>query len=459
MTEFTLESISKELENDDKVKVAFVDIDCVLRGKLISKDKFLSTVSNGYGFCTAFFGWDIQDHLYKIPNSFTGSEASYHDLLAKVDLSTYRRIPWEDNVPLFLVSFYDPITEEPFFGCPRNTLKLAVKEYEESGLMPYCGVEFEFYCLKENMDSLAEKGFSSLKPLTLGSSAFTILRPTENQEFYYHMFDWLKRFKIDLESWHAECGPGLFEATILCKEVKEVGDRCTLFKTAAKQIAKKHNIMATFMAKPYQQFAGSSGHIHISVKNKNGDNIFSVGEESHIPNMTKDMVWFLAGLLKGLPSIMPVLAPTINSYKRLVENAFAPTTVSWGMRSRNPAVRVLVPPFTTAESARMELRVPGADINPHLALAAVVRCGLWGIKTQQELPFGPTEMPKDVSKRPALPRSLQQAIAIMDDADSIARKVLGNDFVDHYVLSRKHEWGIWENAVTDFELKRYIEFV
>ncbi|RCH97283.1 hypothetical protein CU098_009871 [Rhizopus stolonifer] len=459
MTELTYENIEEELVNDDKVKVAMVDLDGGLRGKLMNKERFLSIVKSGCGFCTALLGWDMQDQLYSLPNGYSGGDNSYHDMLAKIDLTTYRRIPWEEDVPMFLVNFFDPVTRKPVAGCPRNVLKGAVEEYEEMNLMPYCGVEFEFYCFKENIESLTEKGHANLKSLTVGTSGFSILRPLENQEFYYHMFDWLKKFKIDLEGWHAECGPGIFEASILYKEAKESGDRCTLFKTATKQIAKKHNVMASFMAKPYQQYPGASGHIHISVKNKQGENIFSVGEPSHIPNMTKSMVWFLAGLLRGLPSILPMLAPTINSYKRLVENFWAPTTVSWGMGTRHCAVRVLVPPYASPESAQMELRVPGADINPQLALAAVIRCGMWGIKTQQELPYGPTQTAKDAAERPRLAYTLQEATAIMDEKDSIARKVLGDEFVDHYVISRKHEWNVWQNAVTDFELKRYMEYV
>ncbi|KAG1145607.1 hypothetical protein G6F37_002074 [Rhizopus arrhizus] len=460
MTELTYDNIEQVLEHDDKVKVVMVDMDGVLRGKILHKEKFLKSVKSGYGVCTALLGWDVQDHLYSIPNDYSGSRCSFNDMTAKIDLATFRRIPWEDNVPLFLINFHDPITGKPVACCPRNVLKSAVDDFEkEMGMTPYCGVEFEFYCFKESIESLTEKGHANPKPITVGTSGYSILRPLENQEFYYNMFDWLKKFKIDLEGWHSEYGPGLFEAAVMYKEAKEMGDRCTLFKTAAKQIAKKHGILASFMAKPHQQYPGTSGHIHISVKNKQGENIFGIGEPSHIPNMTKNMVWFLAGLLRGLPSILPLLAPTINSYKRLVENFWAPTTVSWGIESRNCAVRVLVPPYNSPESAQLELRVPGADMNPHLAIAAVVRCGYWGIKTQQELPHGPSQTAEEAASCPRLARTLQEATAAMDAKDSVARKVLGDEFVNHYVISRKHEWNVWQNAVTDYELKRYMEFI
>lgn len=145
---------------------------------------------------------------------------------------------------------------------------------------------------------------------------YSLLRPAQNQDFYYNAFDWLKEFKVDMESWHTETGPGVFEAAIAYTEAKEAGDRATLFKTAMKQIALKHGFMASFMAKPYQDMPGCSGHMHFSLKNKEGKNAFAIWDEeadkSHIPNMSITMVRFLAGVLHGLPSILAVLAPTIN---------------------------------------------------------------------------------------------------------------------------------------------------
>lgn len=165
----------------------------------------------------------------------------------------------------------------------------------------------------ETIENLTSKGYQSPTPLTLGMCGYSLLRPLENQEFYYNTFDWLKQFNVDIESWHTETGPGVFEAAVSYNKAVEMGDRGTLFKTSVKQIAKKYGIMASFMAKPYSDLPGCSGHMHFSLKNKEGENVFAVGEKSEkYPNMTKMMVWFVAGVLKGLPSIMAILAPTIN---------------------------------------------------------------------------------------------------------------------------------------------------
>lgn len=146
---------------------------------------------------------------------------------------------------------------------------------------------------------------------------YSVLRPLQNQDFYYNAFDWLKQFKVDIESWHTETGPGVFEAAIMYNDAKEMGDRATLFKTSMKQIGLKHKVMPSFMAKPYADQPGCSGHMHFSLKDANGDNLFAIGEPSDIPNMTKNMQYFLAGVLRGLPSILAILAPTINRYNCL----------------------------------------------------------------------------------------------------------------------------------------------
>ncbi|KAI8340919.1 hypothetical protein BC941DRAFT_392655 [Chlamydoabsidia padenii] len=458
----TLDNIEQLLEGDNKVKVAVVDTDGLLRGKVMHKNKFLQIIEDGFGFCSVVFGWDILDKLYSTSVEFGGDDCQYPDLLAKVDLGSYRRIPWENNVPFFLLYLVHPTTNQPLYCCPRTCLRQAVDDFKGLGYTALSGVEFEFFCFKETATSVVEKGHTNLSPLTVGMCGYSILRPSQNQEFYYNAFDWLKEFKVDMESWHTETGPGVFEAAIAYTEAKEAGDRATLFKTAMKQIALKHGFMASFMAKPYQDMPGCSGHMHFSLKNKDGKNAFAIWDEqadkSHIPNMSITMVRFLAGVLHGLPSILAVLAPTINSYKRLVENYWAPVTVSWGIENRLGAIRVICPPTSSKNAARLEMRVSGADINPHLVMATVLKCGYWGITTKQELPvdaMAGSYQPKGQR----LARTLQEAVTTMAAEGSVARTVLGDDFVNHYTKTRQHEWNLWQNAVTDYERRRYMELV
>ena len=253
MSEINIDSLPRLLENDSKVKVAGIDIDGILRGKLISKKKFLSVASDGFGFCSVIFGWDMHDKPYFKELKISNAENGYRDLIAVPDLSSFRRIPWEDNVPFFLVSFMDPDTERPISACPRGLLKTTVKKLEsrEMGAMaggelagsepPITGaaltptirlanscastVEYEFFqfrapsdptCSERNSSSTAlflkDNPASSLRPLTEGMFGYSLTRPVQNQDYYYGIYNACERFNCGIEGWHTESGPGVFEA-------------------------------------------------------------------------------------------------------------------------------------------------------------------------------------------------------------------------------------------------------
>ncbi|OZJ05787.1 hypothetical protein BZG36_01297 [Bifiguratus adelaidae] len=473
----TIESIEKELEQDIKVKVAGVDIDGVLRGKVMTKSKFLSALRHGFGFCSVIFGWDIHDTTYSTHTPISSSENGYKDLIAEVDLSSFRRIPWENDIPFFLVTFYESEQDmrngKPAYCCPRGLIKTAVEGLKEVGLEGMVGAEFEFFCFNETPQSLAGKSHFQPTPLTPGMFGYSLLRPGLNQTFYNRVFDECQEFGIPLEGWHTETGPGVFEAALCYTTAKEAADNATLFKTATKQIGLSCGVMPSFMAKPHNDLPGCSGHLHFSVRGINDKaNRFApqstdpeaVQEEEkpfeeHLDGMSETMRHFLAGILVGLESCMAVLAPTVNSYKRLVENFWAPITTSWGRDNRLAAIRVIAPPDCPTAGTRMEVRVPGADMNPQLAIAVILRCGLWGIKNKLVIPVHPITSASDLANTQRLARSLKEATDKMDEANSIARQVLGDNFVNHYVATRKHEWQLWMNAVTDWEVKRYIELV
>ncbi|KAF9123559.1 hypothetical protein BGW39_008878 [Mortierella sp. 14UC] len=505
------------LKNDHRVKVAGVDLDGILRGKVMVKSKFLSVIESGFGFCSVIFGWDMHDKTY--PEELTVSNAAngYRDIIAIPDLSTFRRIPWENNIPFFLLSFYDPNTREPLAVCPRGVLKRVTDELATHGWEAMCGAEFEFFNFKETPESLASKGHHEPEPLTPGMFGYSLLRPALNQEYFYNVFDECRDFGVNIESFHTETGPGVFEAALAYDNATNMADMANLFKLSAKQLGMKQGIMPTFMAKPYGDQPGCSGHLHFSLRDiATKTNLFAAslsntttGGTANINNaanrtnppspveevdeaaslapappraewedsvegvehMSQVMKWFTAGLLTGLPSIMAILAPNINSYKRLVENYWAPVTVSWGIESRVSAIRVIGPPQCDPKGTRLEMRVGGADINPHLAIAACLAMGLYGIKNKLAMPVGPTTVEAEVEmskgaaegkmkvKAERLPKSLKDSAMAMMEKDSIARKVLGNQFVDHYGATRLNEYRIWETAVTSWEHKRYFELV
>ncbi|KAA8569726.1 hypothetical protein EYC84_001309 [Monilinia fructicola] len=223
--EQTAENLSTLLEHDTKVKLAGVDVDGILRGKLVSKKKFLGIAKEGFGFCSVIFGWDMHDQTYFKELKISNAENGYHDIIAIPDLSSFRRIPWEDNVPFFLISFYDPDTGNPVSACPRGLLKTAVEKLQANGLGAMAGAEYEFFQFKapssnphapiseRNTSSTAtflrENPVDSLPSLTEGMFGYSLTRPVHNQDYYYGIYDACEQFNCGIEGWHTESGPGV----------------------------------------------------------------------------------------------------------------------------------------------------------------------------------------------------------------------------------------------------------
>ncbi|KAL8681729.1 MAG: hypothetical protein Q9186_002176 [Xanthomendoza sp. 1 TL-2023] len=483
-TKVTLQTLPNILFNDTKVKVAGVDIDGILRGKLMSKRKFLSIAKDGFGFCSVIYGWDMHDQTYFKELGISNAENGYRDMIAIPDLSTFRRIPWEDNVPFFLVSFMDPDTGRPVCACPRGLLKTACDKIEEKGFGAMAGAEYEFYQFRSPTNPnvpISERNSSStarflqqnpvnaLPPLTEGMFGYSLTRPVHNQDYYYGVYDTCEKFNCGIEGWHTESGPGVFEAALEFGEIKQMADKAGLFKYVVKSLGSKFGITPCFMAKPREGLPGNSGHMHVSIVDKSGKNMFYRGTEDTNPKH-KDLAnlsdlgrHFLAGLIDGLPDIMPVVAPTINSYKRLVENFWAPVTVSWGLEHRAASIRIIAPPTSSPKATRFEVRVPGADANPFLVLAAILALGWRGVEKKMEIGVPPLGKGEDVGgesdKGVRLAKSLKEANARMTRKGSVAREVFGDAFVDHFGGTRDHEVRLWDEAVTDWEVKRYIETV
>jgi len=437
----------------DKVKFAFADIDGVLRGKIINVKKLLDGLESGFGFCDVVFGWDSSDELYDKVN-VTGWHTGFPDKLCRIELNTFRTIPWENNIPFFLADFSD-VNGDDHSACPRSLLKKIIAACNQLGYHTEFAQEFEWFNFKESPSSLHEKNFVNPEPLTPGMFGYSILRPSLNSNFNNDLFDLLKGFDVELEGLHTETGPGVYEAAIIHDEALKAADKAVLLKTAVKEIAYRHGIMASFMAKWNAQLPGCSGHVHQSLwtKDKSQNLFYSKDDPLKMSDLLKH---YLAGQLYCLPYIMPMFAPTINSYKRLVEGAWAPTTVTWGVENRTAALRVI---NTSEAYTRLETRVPGADTNPYLAISAALAAGLYGIKKKLTLDTPRLEGNAYENKQAKkLPSNLYEASVIMKES-SIARELFGDEFVDHFTASRLWEWKQFSKQVTDWELKRYFEII
>ena len=436
-----------------KVKVAVTDIDGILRGKYMSAEKFLSVADSNFGFCDVVFGWDANDLAYDSAE-YTGWHTGYPDAKATIDLSTFRKIPWENDVPFFLGEFVDD-KNQPLAVCPRQVLKKVIGEADKAGFAPFMSQEFEWFNFAETPQTLHDKNFSKLQPLTPGMFGYSILRSTYRNDFFNALFDGMKNFNVPLEGLHTETGPGVYEAAITYSAPLEAADRGVLFKTAAKEIAYKHGIIATFMAKFNENLPGCSGHVHQSLWDKKATkNLFH--DEKDKNKMSELFKSYLAGQLYCLPHILPMVAPTINSYKRLVEGAWAPTTVTWSVDNRTVALRALP---GGSKSSRLETRVVGSDTNPYLAMAACLAAGLYGIKKNLKLKQPATlgNGYRDESNG-RFPKNLHDATVAMRDS-KISNELFGEKFVQHFTQTREWEWKQFAKVVTDWELKRYLEII
>ncbi|KII88302.1 hypothetical protein PLICRDRAFT_41464 [Plicaturopsis crispa FD-325 SS-3] len=475
----TIDELKELLKDDIKVKVAGTrpDMDGVLRGKFMSKEKFISAASSdGFGFCSVIFGWDMHDTVYSRELLISNRANGIRDILASIDLSTYRRIPWENNVPFFLISFFDPETKEPLSVDPRGVLGRAVKRAAEKGRECFAGVEYEYFNFKETPNSVAEKNFTNLQSLTPGMHGYSLLRTQLNTDYFHELFDASAKFGIDIEGHHTETGPGVFETALAYTSALRMADNAILFKFLAKGIGMTQGVIPSFMAKPWGNLPGCSGHVHVSLREGLGKNVFAVSKDELSTGrsdaayedtkfLSQEGEWFLAGVLDGIADVMPMLVPTINGYKRLVggEAFWAPNAVTYGYDSRAASIRIISPPSVPPAATRLEVRIPGADMNPYFTISAIFLLGLRGIEKKLKLPGPPishfTPEDRKTGKVKMLPLSLESATARMMRPESIAREegVFGSDFVDHYGGTREHEVGLWNEAVTTWELERYLE--
>jgi glutamine synthetase len=438
-----------------KVKIAITDIDGVLRGKYISVEKFIS-VSAGPGrdtsFCDVIFGWDAADAAYD-NISYTGWHTGYPDTPARLDLSTFRKIPWENDIPFFLGELLQSDNKIPV--CPRGLLKKVLADAETEGFLPCFSQEFEWYNFAETPQSVHEKQFRDLQPITPGMFGYSILRSSLKNQFMTDLFNLLNRFGIPIEGLHTETGPGTYEAAICYSGILEAADRAVLFKTAVKEIAYQHGIMATFMAKINEHLPGCGGHVHQSLWDMDRKTNLFFDEKDPL-KVSVIMKQYIAGQLLLLPQLLPLYAPTINSYKRLVEGAWAPTTLTWGFDNRTVALRVLT---GTGSSCRLETRVIGSDANPYLAMAGALASGLYGIKNKLSLKQAATSGNGYLDhSNGRLPATLDEATKMMKQS-AYAREILGTGFVDHFTGTREWEWRQHLKSVTDWEFKRYFEII
>ncbi len=434
----------------DHVKVGAFDIDGILRGKYMGRDKFFSALDKGFGFCDVVLGWDSHDRLYD-NTKYTGWHTGYPDAPVRILPDSCRALPWEGDMLFFLGEFAPPAESI----CPRAALRRVLDRARKMGFSVKAGFEYEFFVFEETPHSVREKHYRDLKPLAPGFFGYSVIRNSVDAEVYRDILETATAMDFAIEGLHEETGAGVLEAAISVADALAAADKAALFKTFVKIVAQRRGLMTTFMAKWSPDWPGSSGHIHISLIDAKGKPLFH--DPKAKDGMSRTMRHFLGGQQKLMPELLAMTASTVNSYSRLIPGFWAPTEASWGVDNRTCALRV-IPGGPKAQ--RVEYRVAAADANPYLALAAAVASGLAGIEGKME-PGEPVVGNAYEKKFPAalaLPRTLWEAAQALKKSKT-ARTTFGDDFVDHFAATREWEEREFRRHITDWELSRYFEII
>jgi len=435
--------------------LGLADIDGVLRGKFVSLEKLRSLLTKGGGFCDCVFGWDVDDQLYD-GGAVTGWHSGFPDARYRLVTATERALPYE-GTPYFIGEFAaEDGGDHPV--CPRSVLRGVLARAADAGLVARAGFEYELFVFDEDPDSVRRKNYNDLEPLTPGNFGYSVLRAASNSEIFEALMNYCSEFGMPLEGLHCETGPGVWEAALAIAEGLEAADRATLFKTFSKAFFAKRGAMATFMAKWSMAYPGQSGHYHFSFMDVDGAGAFGATPPGS-DEIADRARWAIGGLVRYVPEFLPMLAPTVNSYTRLVKGAWAPTAATWGVDNRTAAFRFIPGDENTQH---IECRVGGADGNPYLVSAASIGAALLGMEQKIEPPEPVSGNAYEVEDH--LPPEWRFSPTLRDAASRLAaseaaRGLFGDLFVDHFVTTRLWESREYERHVNEWQLRRYFEII
>ncbi|MDX6512680.1 MAG: glutamine synthetase [Gaiellaceae bacterium] len=439
----TLDELKQEVEAGtiDTVVAAFTDMQGRLMGKREQAGYFLEeSVGHGLEGCNYLLALDME--MDPQPGYAMASwEQGYGDFVMTPDLSTLRRVPWLEGTALVLcdVGWADG---SPVVASPRQVLKTQVERARAAGFEPMFGSELEFYLFKESYEEAHAKDYRDLTPSVPYILDYHVLATTYDEPLIRQLRNGMQAAGIPVESSKGEAWPGQQEINFRYSDALTMADNHVIYKNGAKEIAHLNGRSITFMAKPDHTWIGSSCHIHSSLW-RDGENVFA-GESDVFKR-------YLAGQIACTRELALFLAPTINSYKRYASASWAPTTLAWGHDNRTCGFRIV----GHGSSLRAESRIPGGDVNPYLAFAALLAAGLHGIEQELELP-PPLEGNAYESDAERFPGSLREAIATLEQG-TVARAALGDAVVDHYLNYARTEQRLFDEVVTSWERERLFE--
>jgi glutamine synthetase len=430
----------------DTVVLAFADMQGRLQGKRLSARFFLEEVAGHHAeACNYLLAVDVE--MNTVPGYEMSSwERGYGDFVLVPDLGTLRRVPWHPATALVLadLTWHD---RTPVAAAPRQILTQQTQRLARRGWTALAGSELEFIVFRDTYEQASELGYRGLTPANGYNVDYSILGTARIEPLLRRIRNEMAGAGMYVESAKGECNLGQHEIGFMYSDALTTCDNHAIYKTGAKEIAAQEGMSITFMAKPNER-EGNSCHIHLSLRDSGGIPVLA-GDGPH--GLSKLGEHFLAGQLAALPGLTLCYAPNINSFKRYTAASFAPTAIAWGPDNRTCAMRLV----GHGTSLRVENRVPGGDVNPHLAIAAMIAAGLHGI--DNELPLEPACAGNAYTAgAPRIPDNLRDALTAWQDSD-LARQAFGDDVVAHYANCARTELAAFGAAVTDWELRRGFE--
>jgi glutamine synthetase len=430
----------------DTVLIAMTDMQGRLQGKRCGARYFMEEVlPHGAEACNYLLAVDVE--MNTVPGyAMTSWESGYGDFALTPDISTLRMVPWHAGTALVLcdVQWLDG---RPVAPSPRQVLQRQLDRLAEHGLAAYVGTELEFFTFTTSYEDAWRRGYRDLEPANQYNVDYSLIGTGRIDGLLRGIARGMTGAGLYVESTKGECNLGQHEIAFRYSDALSTCDNHVVYKTGAKEIAAQHGMSLSFMAK-FDQREGNSCHIHLSLRGDDGRSAMA-GEGEH--GFSPLMEHFLAGQLACLEELTALLAPNVNSYKRFADGSFAPTAVAWGVDNRTCALRIV----GHGESLRFENRVPGGDVNPYLAVAALIAAGLHGV--ENELPLeAPLTGNAYVSDKPRVPTTLRDAADRLAGSE-VALQAFGEDVVAHYVNAARVEVTAFDAAVTDWERVRGFE--
>ena len=432
----------------DTVVVAITDMQGRLQGKRIYARHFLDeVVAHGTEGCNYLLAVDVDMNTVE-GYAMSSWARGYGDFAMVPDFDTLRRVPWQPATAMLLADLRWLEDDSPVLASPRQVLRAQLARLAEAGFTAYAGTELEFVVFRDSYEQAYHRGYRDLTPANVFNADYSLLQTARIEPLLRRLRNDMAGAGLTPESAKGECNLGQHEVAFRYADALRNADHHVIYKNGAKEIAAQEGVSITFMAKPNAR-EGNSCHIHFSLR---GTDDQPVGAGDGPAGISKVMGHAMAGLLATMREFTLMFAPNINSYKRYQAGSFAPTAVRWGADNRTCSLRVV----GHGPSLRVENRVPGADVNPYLALAAMTAGAVHGITHELTLEDIYTGNAYEDSSAPRVPATLRDALVLWEESE-LARAAFGAELVAHYANNARVELAAFDAVVTDWELLRGFE--